>query len=192
MEWFFTADEHYFHENIIKFTNRPYANIREMNEALISNHNEIVSKGDITVHAGDFALTNPRLTVDILGQLNGNHILLMGSHDRAIERIVKKGNYAEKEYHDGLFTYRGRILEMAVKNRPIVVCHYCIRVWAKSHYNAWHLYGHSHGQLEPIGKSWDIGVDNNNFYPLSFENVCEIMTKRPDNPNLVPRPRPAK
>jgi calcineurin-like phosphoesterase family protein len=47
------------------------------------------------------------------------------------------------------------------------------------------LYGHSHGKLPPIGKSWDIGVDNNDFSPISFKEMEKIMEERPDNPNLV-------
>ena len=47
------------------------------------------------------------------------------------------------------------------------------------------IVGNSHGRLDPIGKSWDIGVDNNNFYPISFDKVSKIMEDRPDNPNLV-------
>jgi calcineurin-like phosphoesterase family protein len=62
-----------------------------------------------------------------------------------------------------------------------------MRTWHRSHYNAWLLYGHSHGRLPPIGKSWDVGVDNNNFTPISFEQVKDIMKARPDNPNLVKR-----
>jgi calcineurin-like phosphoesterase family protein len=62
-----------------------------------------------------------------------------------------------------------------------------MRTWARSHYNSWQLYGHSHGKLEPIGKQWDIGVDNNNYYPVSFDQITEIMKTRPDNPNLIKR-----
>jgi len=51
--------------------------------------------------------------------------------------------------------------------------------------NSWQLYGHLHGKLPPIGKQWDIGVDNNNFYPVSFNKICEIMVDRPDDPNFV-------
>jgi len=47
------------------------------------------------------------------------------------------------------------------------------------------LFAHSHGRLEPVGKSWDIGVDNNGYYPVSMDELVEIMEKRPDNPNLV-------
>jgi len=60
-----------------------------------------------------------------------------------------------------------------------------MRTWFKSHYNSWHLFGHSHGRLEPIGKSLDIGVDANGFRPVSFEQVKKIMKDKLDNPNFV-------
>jgi calcineurin-like phosphoesterase family protein len=60
-----------------------------------------------------------------------------------------------------------------------------MRTWEKSHYNSWHLFGHSHGKLPSFGKSFDIGVDTNDFYPYSFDEVKKIMDKLPDNFNLV-------
>lgn len=47
------------------------------------------------------------------------------------------------------------------------------------------LVGNSHGSLPPIGKSWDVGVDNNNFEPLSLEEIQVIMSGRPDNFNFI-------
>lgn len=72
-----------------------------------------------------------------------------------------------------------------IDGQYVVVCHYAMRTWPKSHYNSWQLYGHSHGSLLPLGKQWDIGVDNNNFYPVSFEKIKEIMKKKPDNFNFI-------
>ena len=167
-QYWFTADEHYHHANIIKYAKRPFDNVDEMNHEIIKRFNSVVSDNDITIHAGDFALAKPKMVNDIIKQLNGNHIFLMGSHDRWL-----KGRNVNQ------------IWEKRFDGQLIVVCHYCLRTWAASHYNSWMLYGHSHGTLEPIGKSWDIGVDNNNFYPLSLDNIKEIMDKRPDNPNLI-------
>jgi len=173
---FFTADEHYFHKNMIEYANRPYANVSDMNEALITNHNKIVKSNDITYHIGDFAFGSMDNIKKLIGQLNGKHIFIYGSHDKSIARMGRRGE----------IDYRGSRIEIEIKNRFIVMDHYCLRVWAKSHYGSWHLFGHSHGKLEPIGKSWDVGVDNNNFYPVSFDRICEIMAGRPDNPNLIP------
>jgi len=166
--YFFTADEHYNHTNIIKYCNRPFDNIEEMDSELIKRHNEVVGKNDIIVHAGDFCWLNNSREVHekYISKLKGNNIILKGSHDN----WMKNNNYIFTKMIEGYY---------------IVVCHYAFRVWERSHYNSWNLYGHSHGRLEPVGKQWDIGVDNNNFYPLSFDELKEIMLKRPDNFNLI-------
>lgn len=166
--------EHYSHKNILKYCKRPFASVREMNETLIANHNSVVGKGDVTVHAGDFFLGNPAGgALEIIRRLNGTHVFINGSHDRWLSRM----NRGEVKYHD--------IWHKTIDEQTVVVCHYAMRVWHKSHFNSWHLYGHSHGNLAPEGKSWDVGVDNNNFMPVSWEQVKVIMASRPDNFNLV-------
>jgi calcineurin-like phosphoesterase family protein len=57
--------------------------------------------------------------------------------------------------------------------------------WPRSHYNSWQLFGHSHGKRWTQGKQHDVGVDNNNYYPVSFDRIVEIMKERPDNPNYT-------
>ncbi len=168
--YFFTSDEHYRHANIIKYCNRPFNTVQEMDTELIKRHNSVVTSGDTVIHAGDFTLGNREAAYRYQKQLNGTHIFLKGSHDRWL-----KG----RKVHE--------IWEKTIEGKFIVVCHYSMKVWHRSHYNSWQLYGHSHGGLEPQGKQWDIGVDNNNFYPVSFEQIKEIMSNRPDNFNLIRR-----
>ena len=167
--YFFTSDEHYGHSNIIKYCNRPFASVDEMDAEMIRNHNAVVGKGDIVVHAGDFTLKKGDPAKEYVSQLNGQHIFIRGSHDYWL-----KGDARD-------------IWEKAIDEEYIVVCHYAMRVWPRSHFNAWQLYGHSHGHLEPKGKQWDVGVDSNNFTPVSFEQLLQIMKERPDNPGLVDR-----
>lgn len=138
-----------------------------MDSEIIKKHNEVVSKNDIVVHAGDFTLSKKNNAKAYVEQLNGSHVFLKGNHDYWLE-------YSSHE-----------IWEKTIDGIFIVVCHYAMRVWARSHHNSWMLYGHSHGTLEPIGKQHDIGVDNNDFFPVSFEKLKSIMLKRPDNPNLI-------
>ena len=52
---YFTSDTHFQHGNIIKFCNRPYSNVEEMNNAIIENWNSVVGPNDIVFHLGDFA-----------------------------------------------------------------------------------------------------------------------------------------
>ena len=166
--YFFTADEHYGHNNIIRYCERPFENVYEMDNEIIARHNKVVGKNDVVIHAGDFTLKNKRDAKEYIKRLNGTHTFLCGSHDYWLRG-----------------TKANQILEKKINNQLIVVCHYAMRTWAASHYNSWHLYGHSHGKLAPIGKQHDVGVDNNDFYPVSFDKICSIMESREDNPNLV-------
>ena len=54
--FFFTADEHYGHTNIIRYCDRPFASAEEMDAEIIRRHNEIVGSQDVVIHAGDFTL----------------------------------------------------------------------------------------------------------------------------------------
>jgi len=172
MNYWFTSDQHYGHQNIIEYSKRPFDSIEQMNEILITYHNAVVKKNDIVINAGDFTLRHNRESVyrDYINRLNGTQIFLKGSHDYWIP-----------------WRHSQQVWERKIKGHYIVVCHYAMRVWARSHYNSFMLYGHSHGGLPPIGKQHDIGVDNNGFYPVSFDQIIEIMKKRDDNFNLIRR-----
>jgi calcineurin-like phosphoesterase family protein len=167
MKYWFVADEHYDHTAIIKYCNRPFDTVGEMNQIIIDNHNSVVSKEDVVIHAGDFTWGNATRAKELIKQLSGNHVFLRGSHDKWLPR----------SYHE--------IWEKRIDKQVIVVCHYAMRVWPRSHYNSWQLHGHSHGRLKSIGKQYDVGVDNNNFYPVSSDAVKCIMEGKPDNLNLV-------
>lgn len=156
-----------------------------MNEVLIANHNAVVASYDIVYHLGDFAMSaSTDAVINLINSLNGIHFFILGSHDRWLDRLVKGANYDEGTYRN-VVHYRGRRVETTIKNNFISMDHYCQRVWARSHYNSWMIYGHSHGNLEPIGKSWDVGVDNNDYYPVTFNQLYKIMESRPNNPNFI-------
>lgn len=167
--YFFTSDQHLGHAKIIQYCHRPFSNVEEMNSTIIERFNSVVGKNDTTVHAGDFcwAKNHKEAQEKYISKLNGNHIFIKGSHDHWLPDFAQ---YMWRKEINGVL---------------IVVCHYSMRTWERSHYNSWHLYGHSHGRLEPFGKSMDIGVDPNNFYPLSFEQIREYMNNRPNNFNFV-------
>jgi len=174
--YFFTSDEHYGHRKIIEYTNRPFKSVEEMDETIIKNHNSIVSNGDITVHAGDFTLWKnvEGIYRKYINRLNGSHIFLKGSHDYWLKRESNINQIWERNISINGTKYY------------FVVCHYNMRTWHKSHYNSFQLFGHSHGRLLPTGKQHDIGVDNNQFFPLSANQIVEILKHRPSNPNIVP------
>ena len=97
--YFFTADEHYGHKNIIDYCNRPFSSIEEMDEELIARHNEIVGPNDIVIHVGDFTLMDQERSVhaDYIRKLVGQHIFLQGSHDYWLRQDIGAETIWEKK-----------------------------------------------------------------------------------------------
>jgi calcineurin-like phosphoesterase family protein len=171
----FTADWHYSHTNIIKYCNRPFSNVDEMNATLINNFKNLVNRGKDTLYfLGDLSFNAEDFKLLMEFVFPENTVFIRGNHDRVPKEIER----LYKIYDQKTINIDGQI---------IILNHFCLRVWDRSHYNSWHLYAHSHGTLPSIGKSHDVGVDNNNFMPISFEQLKKIMNKKPDNPNLIKR-----
>jgi calcineurin-like phosphoesterase family protein len=81
-EVFFTADTHFGHRNVIPYCKRPYADVEEMDAAMIQLWNETVKPDDIVYHLGDFAF-GPQVRIrEVISQLNGYKTLVMGNHDK--------------------------------------------------------------------------------------------------------------
>jgi len=146
-----------------------------MDETIIENSNSVVKKSDIVIHAGDFCWFKKYYVKDsndcvaaYINRLNGTHVFLKGSHDYWMPRNKSI-----------------QIWEGLIEKQYVVVCHYAMHTWARSHYNSWHLYAHSHKDLGLSGKRHCISVDNTDFFPMSFDQVKEIMEKKPDNLNLI-------
>ncbi len=184
---YFTADEHFGHNNIIKYCNRPFSSVRAMDYFLVEMHNEVVTDKDTVIHVGDFTLIKDfdRIMDNYISKLNGKyHIFVKGSHDYWMNsdlcELTDWGYTRYSKYIDAGSMYEFKCLKFHV-----TACHYAMRVWPRAHYNSWQIYGHSHGNLPPVGKQWDVGVDNNDFRPVSEVQLKDIMDNQPDNFNLV-------
>lgn len=176
MIWF-TSDTHFNHKNIVQYSSRPFADLEEMTYKLILNWNERVAPGDTIFHLGDFSLTygsKSHMTIDnLLGRLSGQKWLITGNHDR---KEVKNNSLWHK-----VVPYHEIKVDVGTKHKQrIVMFHYAMRVWNQMHRGAIHLYGHSHNNLPDIGgKTMDVGVDANNYAPISLDEVLKIMKNRP-------------
>ncbi len=165
--FFFTSDTHYGHANIIKYCDRPFKNQEEHDNMLINNHNSIVGPKDYVIHLGDFAFgkkVNKLFISDILNQLNGKIIIVFGNHDK----------YARSE-KELFFKFYDGIYEQKIGSKKIVCCHYPLLSWNSAFYGKPHIFGHVHSGPKKYFKhqpnSYDVGVDNNNFMPISYENL---------------------
>jgi calcineurin-like phosphoesterase family protein len=84
-----------------------------------------------------------------------------------------------------IFTSVRPLMEIKIQGNTVVLCHYAMRTWNKSHYNSWQLYGHSHGGLAPWGKQHDVGLDANKMCLLGEEYIVKIMEAKGNNSNYL-------
>lgn len=173
----FTSDQHFGHSNIIKFCNRPFASVEEMDAALIANWNKVVKPSDTVFHLGDLTLGDQAMAHSYLTQLNGNlHILSNPWHHD--KRWIN--NYP------GMYTKNGEIEilpPMVVAEmkwgeghpHAITLCHYPLAEWDRNHFSSWCLHGHSHGKHKGEGYIFDVGVDNTNYYPINLGGIFDVM-----------------
>ena len=168
---FFTADLHCGHKNIIKYCDRPFNNINEMNQTLVNNWNDVVLEDDIVFVLGDFSYKMKSNDIlHILKSLNGRKVLITGNHD--YKGIMKK------QYLKDEFELIIPLLEIGVNDsskRLISLCHYAMLTWPQSNKNSWHLFGHSHGNLNGdlrlSNRQMDVGVDCNNYKPFTYQEI---------------------
>lgn len=154
----FTSDHHFGHKRIIELANRPFASVEEMDEEMIRRWNVCVSRSDIVYHLGDFAFADHTPYLD---RLKGQKRLILGNHDHS-NRVNKAKGWSTVD----------SLLHVTLPDKtPVVLCHYAMRVWNRSHHGAIHLYGHSHGNLQGDSQSCDVGVDRWAFAPVLIEEI---------------------
>lgn len=172
---YFTSDHHFGHKNIIKYSNRPFSSVEEMDETMIQRWNEKVGPEDEVYHLGDVGLCQADRLKEILDQLNGKIYLLKGNHEKAAMACRDRFEWV-KHYYELVLPD----LDFQKGQQMIALFHYSMRVWNASHWGTYHLYGHSHGNLEddPTMRSFDVGVDCHDFYPISYAEVKGIMNQK--------------
>lgn len=184
----FTADHHFGHANIIKYCDRPWKTVGEMDEALIDNWNSVVGPNDLVYHLGDFTLLGYDEFWKYISRLNGNIRIVPGGHDHRWLEVWKLGTHtvgASKSGYDVTVTEPLLTLEFPKVSGGypdvVVLCHYAMRVWDRSHHGSYHLYGHSHGYLARFGLSVDVGVDCWDYKPISLAKVRKVMEEEKRN-----------
>lgn len=187
MKTLFTSDHHFGHKRIIELCDRPWANVQTMDADLIRIWNNCVGPDDVIYHLGDFTLGGINDFSKYVSQLNGKIKIVPGGHDyRWLKGFDHASPITSKSGHEV------EILEPLVslefdrgEEHPLVIvlCHYAMRVWDRSHYGSYHLFGHSHGNLPRQGNSFDIGVDVGAFFfnPITLEEVIGRMKLGTEN-----------
>lgn len=175
---FFTSDTHFNHKNIITYCNRPFDTVDKMNEALVANWNNVVPLDGIVFHLGDFALGGSEAWYRVLSRLNGQIHLILGNHDLKNFRQGYVNSFASVQEQ----------LTIDLGKKKIILTHFpllCYHGAWGTEGNCWNLHGHVHickDKKANTGKDfsrmklafptqYDVGVDLNNYSPISFEEV---------------------
>lgn len=93
-KYFVIADTHFDHANIIKYCNRPYRGLVEMNEDLIKRWNSVVSNKDVVYILGDFSF-GKEAAIKFTPRLNGTKYLIKGNHDTYPNQFYRDCGFKE-------------------------------------------------------------------------------------------------
>lgn len=160
---FVISDTHFGDGNIIKYENRPFETIEEMDNKLIENWNNAVSDKDTIFHLGDFSAYTDKIKIkEIFDKLNGRKILVMGNHDNilSVKEWLKIG-------FDEVYSYP------LIYNEFIVMQHQPPQ-YINDKTPFFYIYGHVHAtEIYPtISKqSACVCVERWDYSPIDFEEI---------------------
>lgn len=175
----FTSDLHFYHKNICKYCNRPYESVEEMNEALITNWNNVVKDDDVVFVLGDLGFCGYNKLSPLIARLKGKKYIIKGNHDS--DKIViglKEANLIEDYYTLTTITIEG---DPEISSQGLTLCHFPMIDWYDKERGSWMIHGHQHQLPETPSCSvmhWDVGVDKNNLTPINFEQLKINITKQ--------------
>lgn len=205
---FFTSDTHYGHKNIVKGCTswegglqrcRDFNTLEEHNQTLVDTFNGMIKENDTLYHLGDWSFGGHENIKKFREQLNCKNIhLIFGNHDQHIEPIDSpyRKLFSSCNYYKELSLRINSQVSGKYGKTNIILSHYAMRVWNKSHHGSIMLYGHSHGTLDKLQpeftsptwigdqyfiknyKTMDVGVDTNNLYPYHLDEILDIMKNK--------------
>jgi calcineurin-like phosphoesterase family protein len=162
----FIADTHFYHNNIIDYCDRPFKNVEEMNNTIITNWNNVVKENDKVFLVGDFALSNKRNIIEIGKKLHGRKTLILGNHDRE----------NNKTYYEAGFHY--------ISKYPIIfqdfyiISHYPQFIQENGIYV--NIFGHVHdnSMYKNVSKrSFCVSAERINYTPINFSSILNAIKK---------------
>jgi calcineurin-like phosphoesterase family protein len=171
MIWFQT-DPHLFHTNILKFTGkdgkliRPgFENIDQMNDCILTHHNERVTAQDKVYWLGDITMKVDDTFVEYFKKFTGKHRIIPGNHDD-VKKLIP---LFQKVY--GVWR---------VFNEPDAIVFSCTHIpidvlSIRGHFN---VHGHIHQNPSPTRHHINICPEVRDYKPTSFDELQVIMRAR--------------
>lgn len=161
------SDIHFFHKNIIKYCNRPYPNVELMNQCLIGNYLNVVNPEDVVIFGGDIGFGPEHKINEILNQLPGYKIQIVGNHD-----MHRDGKLYELSFNETHLCLPVDVLG-GEYDFQLLFTHYPMDNVPKRCVN---VHGHIHDKL---ANSWNINmcVEHTNFTPKSLNAIIDQAKK---------------
>lgn len=191
---FVTSDQHFGHARIIELAQRPYADVEQMNAALIENWNRVVGPEDTVLHLGDLALGRREETIPVTAALNGHRLLIPGNHD-IVSSTYRAGKVAKARDLELLGQAGWEVLPETVigarGGRRLLASHFPYEGDSHGADRFVHarpldtglplLHGHTHSRSGgPHGREFHVGVDGNDFTPVAMSIIDAWLGNVPD------------
>lgn len=178
---YITSDLHFGHDKNFLYEPRGFSSIKEHDETIIKNWNEIVNPDDSVFVLGDLMLGNDiDYGVRCVNQLNGDIYLIRGNHDT---------DNKIKIYYGCIKNLVGPILcaDMIKYGKyQFYLSHYPTSVGNyddEKHHNKFYcLCGHTHTKDKwkdfHTMKAYHVELDAHNNYPVSIDEIIDDIKKQ--------------
>lgn len=165
---YYIADCHFGHNNVLRFDNRPFKDIEEMENVMVGNWNSVVRLDDTVYILGDFCWGKADEWLRIVKKLKGNKVLIEGNHDLRNPPAELKSLFADiKPYK-----------EVTDNGRQVILCHFPIPFYRHSSAKLYFmLCGHVHNTAEnEFLEKWtkEMRETQGEFNGLPFSNRGQI------------------
>ena len=188
----FSSDLHFGHANIISYCDRPFRDVAEMDEWLVSAWNDAVGVDDDVWLLGDVALGDRDLTLATVSRLHGRLRLVAGNHDKVFRRTSQPDPGWERRYRDAGFvdiTHGVVAVDIGLPD-PVLASHF--PYLGDSHHaerfgdhrpfdcGEFLLHGHTHGRWRRSGRMVDVGVDAWAGRPVHGDDLAALLRAEAD------------
>ena len=190
---FVISDHHFDHKNIINHTRTDLFGskedpLKEMNNYIISNHNDVVGKDDIVIILGDFSFrTGIERLKELVSKLNGHKFLVMGNHDT----IEKPDLYLRAGFEDVFLSpikfngdyYSHYPLNASVesKDRPNTILYKFLCEEFKSSDSGINFHGHQHTLVNNGEREKNVSCEQLNYRPIFIGRTKSYLDITGDN-----------
>ena len=176
---YYISDTHFSHANIIKFDGRPFFDVDDMDQTLINNWNQTVHANDTIYILGDFCWLKEARWKEILDQLKGHKVLILGNHDLRNPSQTLRSKFADiKDYK-----------EIDDQGRKVLISHYPILCYKSAYKSSvYMLYGHVHMTKEyDFVRQWSQQLQDTHTNP--WDNLGQLYNVGCMLPYMDYRPR---